>query len=461
MGADTVWKLRKAVRLPFLDFTPLTERERTTRRERELNAPHAPGLYRDVVPVTRRPGGAPVLGGDGEVIDWVLRMACVPAGDFLDRRAAAGELSPDLLDRMADTVAAMHARLPPIARDQAAGFAWLARGNRASALSARLPAPRIEAWFAAMQQHLERLAPWLRAREAAGHVRRIHGDLHLGNLCLWHGAPVPFDALEFDEAMATFDTAYDLAFLLMDLDLRAGRPAANRVMNRYIARTGDIDLLAGLPAFLSMRAMVRAHVAARSADPAAAGRYLDAAAAYLAPVPPVVLAIGGLQGTGKSTQARRLAPALGPAPGAVILRSDEIRKFLNGVVPEERLPQSAYHPDVSRAVFATLARHTAIAAAAGHAVIADGMFFGPDQRAAIEAAAGATPFHGFWLAAPMAELEARVAARTADASDADLSVLRRAAKNDPGPGAWHLVRAGNADDPVAQMRSIMRHNNTI
>ena len=282
-------------------------------------------MYRDVVSVTCRPGAAPVLNGDGAVIDWVLRMAPVPAEDFLDYRAATTGLDAALLDRMADTVVAMHARLPPVARDQAAGFAWLAQGNRASALSAGLPPARVEAWFAAMRQRLARLVPWLRDREEAGFVRRIHGDLHLGNLCLWQGNPVPFDALEFDEAMATFDTGYDLAFLLMDLDLRAGRPAANRVMNRTIARTGDTGLLHGLPAFLSMRAMVRAHVAARSDDPRAAARYLAAAEAYLAPAAPVMLAIGGLPGTGNSTQARRLAPELGPAPGAVILRSDEIR----------------------------------------------------------------------------------------------------------------------------------------
>lgn len=447
--------------LPFLDFTPLAERERTARRELDLNAPHAPGMYRDVVPVTCRPGAAPVLGGEGPVIDWVLRMAPVPAEDFLDRRAATIGLDPALLDRMADTVVAMHARLPPLARDQAAGFAWLAQGNRASALAAGLPPARIEAWVVAMQHRLARLGPWLREREEAGFVRRIHGDLHLGNLCLWQGNPVPFDALEFNEAMATFDTGYDIAFLLMDLDLRAGRPAANRVMNRIIARTADTGLLRGLPVFLSMRALVRAHVAARSNNPPAAARYLAAAEAYLAPTAPAVLAIGGLQGTGKSTLARRLAPELGPAPGAVILRSDEIRKLINGLSPEDRLPQAAYRAEVSRAVFATLARHAAAAASAGHGVIADGMFFAAEQRAAIEAAAGALPFHGFWLSAPMAELEARVAGRVGDASDADVAVLRQAAKGDPGQGAWHLVHAGNADDPVAQIALIMRHNNPV
>ncbi len=113
VGADTVWKLKKAVRLAFLDFTPLEARRRFTLRELELNRVAAPGLYRDVVPVVRRPDGTLGLGDAGEspVIDWVLRMARVPAEDFLDAVAAAGRLTPELLDALGDAVAAFH-RMP-------------------------------------------------------------------------------------------------------------------------------------------------------------------------------------------------------------------------------------------------------------------------------------------------------------------------------------------------------------
>jgi aminoglycoside phosphotransferase family enzyme/predicted kinase len=454
VGADTVWKLRKAVRLPFLDFTPLVERERTARRELELNAPHAPGMYRDVVAVTRGAGGL-ALGGEGEAVDWVLRMAPVPPGDFLDRMAAEGRLDGPLLDDVADAVAAMHARLPAAARDQVAGFAWLADGNRESALTAGLPAGEVAAWYGEVSAALAARAEWLRGRERDGFVRRIHGDLHLGNLCLWQGAPVPFDALEFDERLATFDVGYDLAFLLMDLDVRAGRAAANRVMNRCLARSGDVDLLAGLAPFLSLRAMVRAHVEARSGHPAVALSYLARARDYLRPAAPMVVAIGGLPGSGKSTVARALAPGLGAAPGAVILRSDEIRKRLRGVAPETRLPPEAYAPDVSAAVFAELARLAGVAAGAGHAVIADATFMDPAHRAALEAVARGVPFHGFWLAADLAELEARIAGRRGDASDADVAVLRRAAAADPGPRAWTEISAGAADRPAEAVRLII------
>ena len=148
--------------------------------------------------------------------------------------------------------------------------------------------------------------------------------------------------------MATIDLGYDLAFLLMDLDQQVDRPAANRVLNRYVARTGDAALTRGLPAFLSMRAMVRAHVEASRSHAVEAERYLREARHYLHPPPPMVVAIGGLPGSGKSTLARALAPELGAAPGALVLRSDEIRKRLHGAAPEDRLPQAAYSDAASQ-----------------------------------------------------------------------------------------------------------------
>ncbi|MFC7544096.1 phosphotransferase [Siccirubricoccus deserti] len=227
VGAETAFKLKKAVALGFLDFTALAERERLLRRELALNQPFAPGLYRDVASLTRAPGGGLELAGPGEVVDWVLRMAPVPPGDFLDAVAARDGLTPALLDAIADTVAAQHAVLPAAALpDPAAAMAAVLEGNRRAALAAGLPAERIEAWAATLGGALRRLASILAGRARAGRVRRCHGDLHLGNLLLWQGRVCPFDALEFDEALATIDTGYDLAFLLMDLDHRVGRAAA-------------------------------------------------------------------------------------------------------------------------------------------------------------------------------------------------------------------------------------------
>ena len=455
LGADTVWKLKKSIRLSFLDFTGIADRRRFCERELALNGPAAPGLYRDVAPVVRQRDGTLALGGEnaGTVVDWVLRMARVPTGDFLDVMAAGGRLDAPLLDATADAVAAYHGALPPLA-GTVPPMRTIAAGNARAAQDAGLPAEAIAAWDAAMRATLDGLEPWLTQRARAGFVRRAHGDLHLGNFCLWRGHPVPFDALEFDEKLATIDLGYDLAFLLMDLERLVGRPAANRVLNRYVARTGDSALVRGLPAFLSLRALVRAHVAARSGHADSARAYLVSAAADLRPSPAVVIAVGGLPGSGKSTLARALAPDLGRAPGALIVRSDEIRKRQHRVAPEERLPQSAYTANASRAVFAALADAVRVAAESGQAVVADAMFMDPGQRAMVADAArrAGVPFQGLWLQAPLTVLEQRVAARTGDASDASVAVLRAAARNDPGPGAWAAIDATDANKAVPLAR---------
>jgi aminoglycoside phosphotransferase family enzyme/predicted kinase len=460
VGADTVWKLRKAVRLPFLDFSRVDDRRRFALRELELNGPAAPGLYRDVVAVTRGQDGSLSLGGtDLPVVDWVLRMAHVPAEDFLDASACAGRFTPALLDALGDAVAAFHTALKPVADVAVAEtMRWIADGNVRSARNAGLAEEPVQAWFADENAALAGIEAWQHQRARDGFVRRAHGDLHLGNLCLWHGKPVPFDALEFDERMATIDLGYDLAFLLMDIDQQVDRRAANRVLNRYVARTGDVALTRGLPAFLSMRAMVRAHVEASRSHAVAAERYLREALRYLRPPPPIALAIGGLPGSGKSTLARALAPELGGAPGALVLRSDEIRKRLHGAAPEDRLPQAAYSEAASTAVFATLAQLAGETAVGGHAVIADATFIDPRHRAMLDGAARAAgvPFLGLWLEAPLAALEARISGRQHDASDAAVDVLHAARRANPQAGDWVAVDASDAAIALEQARAAVR-----
>lgn len=457
LGPDQVWKLKKSVRLPFLDFTGIEARHRFCARELALNAPAARGLYRDIVPVTRAGDGTLSLNGTGDIVDWVVRMARVPAGDFLDARIGANGLPPPMLDAIADAVAAHHLSLPAIP-DLVPGMMAIADGNVRSAHAAGLPPDRVRAWQEAMRTGLDARRDWMNARARDGFIRRCHGDLHLGNLCLWQGRPTLFDALEFDEALARIDTAYDLAFLLMDLEHRLDRAAANRVLNRYVARTGDANLVHGLPVFLSMRAMIKAHVAATQGRAAEGLEYLESAEACLAPRPPVVAAVGGLPGTGKSTLARALAPHLGPAPGALVPRSDEIRKRQHGTAPEQRLPPTAYTPDKSAAVFQTLTDEAETAAHGGHAVIVDATFLSLDHRAAIEQAAvrAGVPFVGIWLTAPHDLLEQRIAARTGDASDATAAVLHAAIPNDPGPGGWHAVSAVDGAAALALVKDLLR-----
>ena len=451
VGAEAAWKLKKAVRLPFLDFTTIEARRHFLERELELNKPAAPEIYRDVAAIVRRGDGRLELSSDPVApgIEWVLRMKPIPAEDFLDAMASRGALTPALLDAIGDGVARYHAALPPITDwDSHTSLLRAAEGNARSALAAGLPQQKVSDWFAGVRDALERRREWLAERARSGLVRRCHGDLHLGNLCLAGGVPVPFDALEFDEELATIDVGYDLAFLLMDLDRRVDRASANRVMNRVLALNGDVAMTRGLPPFLSLRAMVRAHVLAATGQADGRG-YVEAAAAYLAPEPPCVLAVGGLPGTGKSTLARLLAPELGRAPGAVVLRSDEIRKRQHGAAPEQRLPQSAYSGPANETVNAALVEQAGLVAAGGHAVVVDATFLDPDlrRRLAARVRARSVPFLGVWLEVPLELLEARIAARQGDASDATIAVLRRAAAADPGRIDW--LRVGGRDQARA------------
>jgi aminoglycoside phosphotransferase family enzyme/predicted kinase len=448
VGAGDAFKLKKAVRLPFLDFSTAEARARFTRRELELNRPGAPAIYREVVPVTRAPDGTLVLGGEGEAVEWLLRMAPIPSGAFLDEVAAREGLDGPMLDAVADAVVALHAHAPPVAGVDAPGrMRAVLAGNVESCRGTGLDEARVAEVAAALAARIEAAAPEMAARAGAGFVRRCHGDLHLGNLCLWEGRPTAFDALEFDEALAVVDVGYDLAFLLMDLDVRLDRAAANRVLNRVVARTGDAGLLAGLSAWLALRAMVRAHVEARRGRDGA--RYLEAAAAYLRPVPPRLVALGGIQGTGKTWLARALAPRLGVAPGALHLRSDEIRKRRAGVPPERRLPPASYTKEEGEAVHAEMFAAARAALAAGHSVVLDAMFLDPAIRAGAEAAAEGVPFAGIWLHAPIEVLRARVAARQGDASDATVRVLERTARASPGPLTWMRIDASGDPLPAA------------
>jgi predicted kinase len=278
---------------------------------------------------------------------------------------------------------------------------------------------------------------------------------------MWHGRPVLYDAIEFDEAIATIDTLYDLAFLLMDLGWHGQRPAANVVLNHYLWRSqDDLDLqgLAALPLFLALRAAVRAVVTvdraaqesagARARDLDRARGYLATALGYLEPPSPRLVAVGGLSGTGKTTLAAALAPSLGAAPGAVHLRSDLERKAQAGVGELQRLPKGAYAEGARRRIYEVLERKARLVLAAGHSAIADAVYAGEEERNAIEAAAAdlGVPFHGLWLTADAEKLVARVTERRDDASDATVEVVRAQlrAKHGKLSGAWIEVRADGA-----------------
>ncbi len=244
-----------------------------------------------------------------------------------------------MIDDLAVAIARFHAAAE-VSGDGAGGARMarvLAVNARAVVESGLLGAGEAQALDAAFQAGLARQAALLDRRAAEGRVRRCHGDLHLRNVCVIAGRPVLFDALEFDEDLATTDVLYDVAFLIMDLWHRGQRAAANRLMNGWCEASGDEAGLAALPFLVAVRAAVRAHVAAAAGEREEGASYLALAHEALAPTSPRLVAVGGLSGSGKSSLAAALAPGMGAVPGARILSSDRLRKQRFGVGPLERL----------------------------------------------------------------------------------------------------------------------------
>jgi predicted kinase len=386
---------------------------------------------------------------------------------LFDRLAAHGRLGLDAMVPLAQAIARFHrnaeprhdhggkARMQWVIDGNAAGFAEQGAGILPPAECARLTSDALA--------ELACRGSLLDARRESGLVRQCHGDLHLRNIVLLNEQPTLFDAIEFNDKLACIDVLYDLAFLLMDLWRRRLPRHANAILNGYLTETHDLEGIRLLPLFLSCRAAVRAKTSATAArmqsNTANAGeleqlarQYLVMAHELLHPPAPLLLAIGGLSGSGKSTLAMALAPSIGAVPGALVLRSDEVRKQLCGVSPLQPLGREGYTPEVSARVYDTLVDRATLAVRSGHSVIVDAVHARPADRAAIERAAAtmSVRFFGLWLDAAESTLVDRISQRRLDPSDADEAVVRMQYGQDAGPINWHRLDASRPVDLVVQ-----------
>ena len=458
LGKDAAWKMKRHVDLGYADFSTLERRRWALDRELDFNRIAAPDIYRAVRRITREADGGLAMEGEGRTVDHVLEMRRFDDDAVLAAHPAA--IDGDLADALGRTIAGFHARAPlrPEGGWSAMAFTVESNARLLRELAPRLGAARVETMIALTADELARQAPLLKARTAQGFARRCHGDLHLGNILVEAGRPILFDCIEFNDLLSDLDVLFDLAFLLMDLDFRDRRDAGVRVLSAYLDEAARVfpaalwEGLAALPLMLSVRAGVRAHVAAHSQDDALAKAYIEAAIAHLAPAPPRLAAVGGLSGTGKSTFSRRIAPALGAAPGAVVIRTDEVRKRLLKVPPFERLPASAYVGDLYARSYDTLVENARTLLKAGHGVVLDATFIDPALRARVEQLAVdcGVPFDGVWLDAPLDVLEARVASRTNDASDATIETLQDQLARHTSQVAWRRVDASADVDAAAR-----------
>lgn len=457
---DKAYKIKRAVRFPFLDYSTLEKRRLACEAELRINRPFAPSIYDSVKPIMRVADDKLALGGNGDVVEWALEMNRFDETKTLDHVVLAGLFDDPAADQLGCIVANMH-RKAELANAET-WFAALARfiAQNTAALKERSPLfeqSEVEAFDRQCHDRLLAAMPVLRARAQRNLVRRCHGDLHLANIVMVGGTPLPFDAIEFDDTVASGDVMYDLAFLLMDMIKFGAGHAATIVLNRYLIETaGNDDGLATLPLFMAVRAAIRAQVTAAKIERAAtderadiadrARAYFTLARRLVDPPPPVLVAIGGLSGTGKSVLARALASQIKPEPGAVVLRSDVERKVLAGTSETDVLPPQSYTREASDRLYAHLREKAAEIIRQGHSVIVDAVHAAPDERHAIEAIAKAAGAHfqGLFLTADIQTREGRVERRTHDASDATVTVVRQQQNYTLGDIGWTSVDASGS-----------------
>jgi len=471
MCGERVLKLKRHVRYPYLDFTTLHKRKQACEAEVLINRRTAPELYKGIISVNCDDAGHLHLDGAGEVVDWLVEMIRFDQDGLFDQMAKAGKLDRPLMERTADVISDFHQGVdhsPSVSGRSAA--ADVLQNNRQCFIEScpqyftHDAVQNLYALYDAKMATLERV---LDERSEAGLVRHCHGDLHLGNICLFEDQPTLFDAIEFNEGFSHIDILYDLAFLLMDLEYNGLRRLANAVVNRYFDVNGRAAEDAGnfqvLSLFLSIRAAVRSHVNATQAklldDPIKiqqraedALRYFDMAVDYLQVAPPRLIAVGGLSGSGKSRLARNVAAFVGTAPGARVVRTDVTRKRLAGSDLHQRLGPEGYTVDMNARTYEAFYKEIQKCLNEGQSVIADAVFARPGERHRIEelASANEVTFDGLWLEASRDEMMRRVTERINNVSDAGTAVVDQQLDYDLGEITWHHVDSSGSREQTLE-----------
>lgn len=430
LSGEHAYKFKKAIHLPFADFTSLEKRRQFCEEELRLNRRLCPEIYEAVVALRADDQGRLRIGEEGEIIDHAVKMRRLPQDRMLDVLLEGGAVSPGQVEAIARGMVAFHhaaGRGPEIDAwgdpERLRGFALAnfeeTRGFFPESLHGVLAA-RTERDF---DRHL----PALRARVAAGHVVDGHGDLHARNICLVD-PPVIYDCIEFNPGFRCGDVATEHAFLVMDLRFRGHPELARAYLDTVIRESGDAAMKEVLPTLVRYRAMVRAKVSAilageeempddeRANSAQIALRYLRvAAASAIEEDGPRWLIFCGLPASGKSSVAEALREASGKS--WPVFSTDRLRKELAGVAPNEPLPEAFYRDEFSHRTYAELLERAKTATASHPVVVLDANFRERRERSLAREAAHAAG--------------ARLAILQVDADEAIVMKRLASRENDP------------------------------
>lgn len=440
LTGEFAYKIKKPVNFGFLDFSSLEKRRHCCNEELRLNRRLAPELYLAVVPIS----GSPTrVDGEGEAIEYAVKMRQFDTSAGFDELAQRGALTAGQMDEAAEVLAGFHAgaeQAPPegefgtptaVAYPVIENFEQIVPHLPHQAPDCQPLFQRLEGWSRDASQALHHD---FAARLAGGFIRECHGDLHLRNIVLWRGRVVPFDCLEFNPSLRWIDVMSELGFLLMDLDDHGLAPLARRLLNAYLEYSGDYAGLALLRFYQVYRAMVRAKVESLrlaqldAPDEAMVDElrgYLALAGTYTEPGKPRLLIAHGLSGSGKTYLSQRLLES----SELVRVRSDVERKRLFGLGPLEASGSARDKGIYSRAANTDTYQHLLDVAKlllqSGWAVLIDAAFLKREERDQFRdlAAGMQLPFAILHCECDPQVQRRRVTARQGDASEADLEVL--------------------------------------
>jgi len=447
LTGDYAYKLKKPVDFGFLDFSTLAKRQYFLNEELRLNQAIAPDIYDQVVPIYQingnRLGFAPAT---GQVAEYALRMHQFPQDCLLVNRFQQGKLQPEDMQALGIKVAQFHSQTRTNA--YIASFGHPASLNTAVEDNFRATekyigvvqtAEQYEQTRAFSRQCLQTQGPIFEERIHQQKIRECHGDLHLKNICYWHGKIQLFDRIEFNEAFRFVDVMYDTAFVIMDLEVRQRPDLANIFLNTYLEQTGDWLGVQILPFYLCRQAYVRAKVTsfllddaqisapAKEEAKASAQNYYHLAWHYGQPRQGGIILMCGLSGAGKSTVARFLAPQL----GALHLRSDALRKQLAGLPLEERGNDALYGEEMTQKTYTKLAELALLLASQGFQIILDAKYDRRLWRSHLlqSCQTQALPCSILYCQAPVEVLGDRLRQRWGDISDATPALLEHQEQN--------------------------------
>jgi len=449
LTGDYAYKIKKPVDFGFLDFSTLQLRRVCCEQEVLLNRRLAPEIYLDVVAITGT-ADRPSFCGEGEAIEYAVKMAQFPQSAQLDNMLAAGTLNADHMDAIARLVADFHQSVEVADAGMKYGdsdvvyqpveenFIQINQHIDTTPYSSTLDT--LKRWS---QAEFSRLNKALAKRKHDGYIRECHGDMHLRNMLWLDGKPMAFDCIEFNAALRWIDVISEVAFLVMDLQDRQQQRLANRFLNSYLEISGDYSALSLLPFYLVYRAMVRAKVNAlrleqdnvsdeeKAQTRTAFESYLELAAGYTRKAEPKLIIMRGLSASGKSTVSRQLLDRL----GAIRIRSDVERKRMFNATDSDpsanKIDSGIYSAKASEQTYARLAMLATTIIDAGYSVIVDAAFLKHEQREPFQRLAGVldVPYIILEVTAPDDVLRSRIKQRKNDVSDADLAVLEHQLSN--------------------------------